>query len=143
MGLADFQAREIAFALGLPPALIRQAVETIGGCYRAFRDLDATLVEINPLAVTRDGLLALDAKMAFDDSALFRRPEIAELRDKSQEDPREARAADRSLRYLGLEGAIAVVANGSGLGLATLELIRALGAAPRRVGGRWRAVGCR
>jgi succinyl-CoA synthetase beta subunit/malate-CoA ligase subunit beta len=98
VGMRDFQAREIAFGLGIDAAHIPQAVVNIKGCYRAFRDLDATMVEINPLVVTTDGaILALDAKMSFDDNALFRRPEISELRDKSQEDPRESNATDRSL----------------------------------------------
>ena len=98
VGLRDFQARELAFALGIHPELISQAVRTIKGAYRAFRDLDATMVEINPLVVTKDNrVLALDAKMSFDDNALFRRSNISELRDKSQEDPRETSASDRGL----------------------------------------------
>jgi succinyl-CoA synthetase beta subunit len=92
VGLQEFQAREIAFKLGIPNALIAQMVRTLQGCYRAFRDLDATMVEINPLVITADNrILALDAKMTFDTNALFRHPQIAELRDKSQEDPRESR----------------------------------------------------
>ena len=88
VGMQPFQAREIAFKLGIDKSLISQAITTLLGCYRAFRDLDATMVEINPLVVTADNhLLALDAKMGFDDNALFRRPNISELRDKSQEDP--------------------------------------------------------
>ena len=90
VGLLDFQSREIAFALGLEPNLIQQMVRTLKSCYRAFTDLDATMVEINPLVITSDKrILALDAKMSFDDNALFRHPQISELRDKSQEDPRE------------------------------------------------------
>jgi malate-CoA ligase subunit beta len=112
VGMQPFQAREIAFQLGLPAALISQAVTCLLGCYRAFRDLDATMVEINPLVVTKDNrLLALDAKMAFDDNAMFRRPHISELRDKSQEDPREMQAADRGLSYVGLDGNISAVAH--------------------------------
>jgi succinyl-CoA synthetase beta subunit len=85
VGMQPFEAREIAFKLGIDKSLISQAVTVFLGCYRAFRDLDATMVEINPLVVTKTGdLLALDAKMAFDDNALFRRPNISELRDKSQ-----------------------------------------------------------
>ena len=95
VGLQDFQAREIAFELGIDDVLIQQMVRTLKGCYRAFRDLDATMVEINPLVITSDDrIIALDAKMTFDDNAMFRHPQIAELRDKSQEDPREG-AADR------------------------------------------------
>jgi malate-CoA ligase subunit beta len=93
VGMQDFQAREIAFALGMEAAQLAEAVKVLKACYRAFRDLDATMVEINPLVVTREGrLIALDAKMGFDDNALFRRPQISELRDKSQEDPREMNA---------------------------------------------------
>ncbi|HUL09158.1 MAG TPA: ATP-grasp domain-containing protein, partial [Candidatus Acidoferrum sp.] len=98
VGMQPFQARELAFALGFEAKQVTKAVETLLGCYRAFRELDATMVEINPLVLTADGLLlALDAKMSFDDNALFRRPHISELRDKSQEDPRETRATDRGL----------------------------------------------
>ncbi len=104
---------------------IAQAVNTILGCYRAFTDLDATMVEINPLVVTEDGaLIALDAKMTFDDNALFRRPNISELRDKSQEDPRETRASDRGLSYVGLEGNIGCIVNGAGLAMATMDMIK-------------------
>ena len=101
------------------------------GCYRAFRDLDATMVEINPMVVTKDGnLMALDAKMGFDDNAMFRRPEISELRDKSQEDVREARAADRGLSYVGLEGNIGCIVNGAGLAMATMDMIKQSGGEP-------------
>jgi succinyl-CoA synthetase beta subunit len=131
VGMQAFQAREIAFKLGLDGSLLADAVKTILGCYRAFRDLDATMVEINPLAVTAEGrLLALDAKMAFDDNALFRRPQISELRDKSQEDPRETRAADRGLAYVGLEGQIGCIINGAGLAMATLDMIKLAGGEP-------------
>lgn len=131
VGMRAFQAREIAFALGLDAAQVPQAVETILGCYQAFRDLDATMVELNPLAVVEDGaLLALDAKMSFDDNALFRRPQISELRDKSQEDPRETRAADRGLAYVGLEGEIGCIINGAGLAMATMDMIEHAGGAP-------------
>lgn len=130
-GLPDFQAREIAFALGIQPAQIQEAVKTIKGCYHAFRDLDATMVEINPLVVTDDGsIVALDAKMTFDDNALFRRPGISELRDKSQEDPRETRAADRGLSYVGLEGNIGCIVNGAGLAMATMDMIKQSGGEP-------------
>ena len=110
VGMQDFQAREIAFALGMEAAQLADAVKALKACYRAFRDLDATLVEVNPLVVTTEGrLIALDAKMSFDDNALFRRPQISELRDKSQEDPREMNAADRGLSYVGLEGNIGCI----------------------------------
>ncbi|QIG48560.1 malate--CoA ligase subunit beta [Nordella sp. HKS 07] len=131
VGMPAFQAREIAFGLGLEPALTQQAVNTILGCYKAFEELDATMVEINPLVVTEDNrLIALDAKMTFDDNALFRLPHIAELRDKSQEDPRETRAADRGLSYVGLDGSIGCIVNGAGLAMATMDMIKAAGGEP-------------
>ncbi len=131
VGMPAFQAREIAFGLGLEPALTQQAVNTILGCYKAFEELDATMVEINPLVVTEDNrLIALDAKMTFDDNALFRLPHIAELRDKSQEDPRETRANDRGLSYVGLDGSIGCIVNGAGLAMATMDMIKAAGGEP-------------
>ncbi|KIC35693.1 malate--CoA ligase subunit beta [Leisingera sp. ANG-M7] len=131
VGLQDFQAREIAFALGIEPAMTQQMVRTLKGCYQAFSELDATMVEINPLVVTSDNrVIALDAKMTFDDNALFRHPQIAELRDKSQEDPREARAADRGLSYVGLEGNIGCIVNGAGLAMATMDTIKLAGGEP-------------
>jgi len=124
VGMQAFQARQIAFQLGIDPQLVNPAVETILGSYRAFEQLDATMVEINPLVVTTEGgIFALDAKMTFDDNALFRRPDVAELRDKSQEDPRETRAADRGLSYVGLEGNIGCIVNGAGLAMATMDMI--------------------
>jgi succinyl-CoA synthetase beta subunit len=131
VGMQPFEAREIAFKLGIDKSLISQAVTVFLGCYRAFRDLDATMVEINPLVVTKTGdLLALDAKMAFDDNALFRRPNISELRDKSQEDPREMKAADRGLNYVGLDGHIGCIINGAGLSMATMDIIKLHGGEP-------------
>ncbi|MEM7430168.1 MAG: malate--CoA ligase subunit beta [Pseudomonadota bacterium] len=131
VGVQDFQAREIAFKLGLEASQIAQAVQVIKGCYFAFRDLDATMVEINPLVVTAEGsILALDAKMSFDDNALFRRPEVAELRDKSQEDAREMKAADRGLSYVGLDGEIGCIVNGAGLAMATMDMIELAGGRP-------------
>jgi succinyl-CoA synthetase beta subunit len=130
VGMQEFQAREIAFGLGLPPSLISQAVSTIMGTYRAFRDLDATMVEINPLVVSDGRLLALDAKMGFDDNALFRHPNVSELRDKSQEDPREMAAADRGLSYVGLDGNIGCIINGAGLAMATMDIIKHAGGEP-------------
>lgn len=131
VGLQAFQARELAFALKLPAPLVTQAVGTFLGAYRAFRDLDATMVEINPLVLTTEGhLLALDAKMGFDDNALFRRPSISELRDKSQEDPREVSASDRGLSYVGLDGNIGCMVNGAGLAMATMDMIKHAGGEP-------------
>jgi malate-CoA ligase subunit beta len=130
-GLLEFQARELAFGLGLDSKLVNKMVRILMGTYRAFRDLDATMVEINPLVITGAGeLIALDAKMSFDDNALFRRPRISELRDRSQEDPRESAAADRGLAYVGLEGDIGCMINGAGLAMATMDMIKLAGGAP-------------
>lgn len=131
VGLSEFQAREIAFKLGMEASQIPQTIATIKGCYRAFRDLDATMVEINPLVVTGSGdVMALDAKMTFDDNAMFRRPQISELRDKTQEDPRETAAEDRGLSYVGLEGNIGCIVNGAGLAMATMDMIKLAGGDP-------------
>ena len=106
-------------------------VTILRACYRAYRDLDATMVEINPLVVTGAGeLVALDAKMSFDTNALFRRPHIAELRDRSQEDPRESLAEDNGLAYVGLDGNIGCMINGAGLAMATLDMIHLAGGEP-------------
>jgi succinyl-CoA synthetase beta subunit len=131
VGLAEFQAREIAFKLGLEAGLVSQAVHALQGCYRSFTELDATMVEINPLVITKGGhIRALDAKMGFDSNALFRRPQIAELRDKSQEDPRESAASDRGLSYVGLDGDIGCMINGAGLAMATLDMLKHKGGNP-------------
>ena len=152
-GLQSFQARELAFGLGLNMKQVSQAVATIMGCYRAFRELDATMVEINPLVLTRDDrVLALDAKITFDDNALFRRPRIAEMRDPAEEDPREAQAAAFGLNYVGLTGNIGCIINGAGLAMATMDSIKYAGgepanfldigggASPERVGAAFRLV---
>ena len=131
VGMQPFQAREIVFALGLDKSKVNQAVTTILGCYRAMRDLDANMVEINPLVVTKEGnIVAVDAKMGFDDNALFRHSNIAELRDKSQEDVREMNAADRGLSYVGLDGNIGCIINGAGLAMATMDMIMHAGGEP-------------
>ena len=131
VGLQDFQAREIAFAVGMGPGQLAETVKALKACYRAFRDLDATMVEVNPLVVTRDGrIIALDAKMGFDDNAMFRRQQISELRDKSQEDAREMNAADRGLSYVGLDGNIGCIINGAGLAMATMDMIKHVGGEP-------------
>lgn len=131
VGMQGFQAREVTFGLGVEPELVSKFERTILGCYRAFRDLDATLVEINPLVITKQkGVVCLDAKMSFDANALFRRPQIAELRDKSQEDPRETYANDRGLSYVGLDGNIGCIVNGAGLAMATLDMIKLSGGEP-------------
>jgi malate-CoA ligase subunit beta len=131
VGMQAFQARELAFGLGLEPPQVNQAVHAILGAYRAFRELDATMVEINPLVVTEDGkVLALDAKMTFDDNALFRRPAVNELRDLAEEDPREAEASKYGLNYIGLDGEIGCIVNGAGLAMATMDMIKHAGAEP-------------
>src|SRR6056297_3361793 len=131
VGMQAFQAREIAFSLGLEPPMIAQAVKTILGCYALMSEMDANMVEINPMVVTRSGeIVALDAKISFDDNALFRRPEISELRDKSQEDSRETFAEDRGLSYIGLDGRIGCIVNGAGLAMATLDMIKTSGGEP-------------
>ena len=131
VGLQDFQARKMAFALGVEDSQRNQAVKTIKGCYRALRDLDANMLEINPLVSTRNGdLVALDAKMNFDPNALFRRHKIFELRDKSQIDPREVAAADHDLSYIGLDGDIGCMINGAGLAMATMDMIKLAGGEP-------------
>jgi len=131
VGMQAFQARELAFGLGLAPAQVSQVVAIILGAYRAFRELDATMVEINPLVMTRDGqVLALDVKMSFDDNAMFRRPNVAELRDHAQEDPREAEAAAHGLNYVALDGDIGCIINGAGLAMATMDMIKHAGGEP-------------
>jgi len=131
VGLRDFQARKMAFALGVEEAHFNQAVKTIKGCYRALRDLDANMLEINPLVLTRNGeLVALDAKMNFDANAMFRRGEISALRDTSQIDPREVAAADHDLSYIGLDGDIGCMINGAGLAMATMDMIKLAGGEP-------------
>jgi malate-CoA ligase subunit beta len=131
VGFLEFQAREIAFAVGLQAAQIAEASRLFRRAYQAFRDLDATMLEINPLAVTGKGsLVALDAKMSFDDNALFRHLDISELRDRSQEDARESHAADRGLAYVGLDGNIGCMINGAGLAMATMDMIKLTGGEP-------------
>ena len=130
-GMRHFQAQELAFGLGLGADLVKQAVATFRGLYKAMIELDASMVEINPLVVTRDRrLIALDAKMEFDDNALFRHREVAELRDMSQEDPRETAASDHDLSYVGLDGDIGCMINGAGLAMATMDMIKLSGGEP-------------
>jgi len=131
VGLQQFQARELAFQLGLNIKQVSRAVQTFLAAYRAFRDLDATMVEINPLVLTKDDrILALDAKMSFDDNALFRRSVVADMRDPSQEDAREAEAAEHNLNYVGLDGDIGCIVNGAGLAMATMDMIKFAGGNP-------------
>ncbi len=129
--VAQAAAREIAFQLGLNIKQVSAAVKTIMNAYRAFRDCDGTMLEINPLVVTKDDrVLALDAKMSFDDNAMFRRRNIADMHDPSQSDPREAQAAEHNLNYIGLEGEIGCIVNGAGLAMATMDMIKHAGGEP-------------
>ena len=131
VGLSEFQARELAFGLGLKGGQIAQMVNILRACYRAYRDLDAVMVEINPLVITGAGdLVALDAKMSFDTNAMYRQQQIAELRDRSQEDPRESTAGDYGLAYVGLDGDIGCIINGAGLAMATMDMIGLAGGQP-------------
>ena len=131
VGMQPFEAREIAFRLGLNIKQVQGAVQTILGCYRAFRDHDATMLEINPLVLTKDGrIVALDAKMSFDDNAMFRQRRVADMHDPAQEDPREAQAAEHQLNYVGLDGDIGCIVNGAGLAMATMDMIKHSGGEP-------------
>ena len=131
VGMQSFQARVIAFALGLEAKAINRCAQAILGAYKAFSTSDATMVEINPLVLTGDNhVLALDCKMSFDDNALYRNPELAELRDKSQEDPKETYAADRGLNYIPLDGDIGNIINGAGLAMASMDMIQLAGGSP-------------
>ena len=130
-GIEPFHARNFAFGVGLEGAQIGTAVKFVTGLYRAFCELDASVAEINPLVVTKSGdLVALDAKIAFDDNALYRHPEIAALRDADEEDPIELEAAKHGLHYLKLDGNIGCMVNGAGLAMATMDIIKLHGAAP-------------
>ena len=131
MGLEPFQARKIAFVLGLKPQQINPAVQFLTGLYRAFLETDASLVEINPFITCTDGrLFALDAKLNFDDNALFRHPDIRELRDITEEDPLEVEASKYSLNYIKLDGNVGCMVNGAGLAMATMDIIKYAGGMP-------------
>lgn len=131
VGLQGYQCREIAFGLGLEGAQIKQLGQIMNGLYRLFTELDASLVEINPLIVTSSGdIMALDAKIGFDDNALYRQKAIAELRDTSQEDARELEASEYDLNYVSLEGNIGCMVNGAGLAMATMDEIKLQGGKP-------------
>ncbi|RMG60316.1 MAG: ADP-forming succinate--CoA ligase subunit beta [Gammaproteobacteria bacterium] len=130
-GLMPYQCRRLGFALGLDAARVRDFTHILQALYRLFVDSDASLVEINPLASTADGgLLALDAKINLDDNALYRHPDLAELRDPRQEDPREAEAREWDLNYIHLDGNIGCMVNGAGLAMATMDLIKLQGGEP-------------
>jgi succinyl-CoA synthetase beta subunit len=131
IGLAPFQARRVAFRLGLPKELTGKAVGFFTALARAFHDCDASLAEINPLVVARAGeLVALDAKMSFDDSALFRQPVVRAYRDEHEEDPREREAAKFDLSYIALSGNIGCMVNGAGLAMATMDIVKHAGGEP-------------
>jgi succinyl-CoA synthetase beta subunit len=131
MGLEAFQARKIAFALGLSGAQVNPAVKFLTGLYRAFLETDASLVEINPFITTTDGrVFALDAKMTFDDNALFRHPDLRELRDVTEEDPLEVEASKYNLNYIKLDGSVGCMVNGAGLAMATMDIIKYAGGMP-------------
>jgi len=130
-GLQDYQARELAFSLGLDKAQMRQFGDLLGKLYRLYLDCDASLVEVNPLIVTKGGdVVALDAKINIDGSALFRQKKIAAMRDTSQEDEAEREAAEHDLNYVSLDGNIACMVNGAGLAMATMDLIKLHGGEP-------------
>ena len=131
VGMQEFQAREIAFGLGIDSKLISRAAEAIRGCYKAFSELDATMVEVNPLVISeQEQVLALDCKMSFDNNALFRRNQVSELRDKTQENPSEVYASDRGLNYVSLDGNIGNIINGAGLAMASMDMIKLAGGEP-------------
>jgi succinyl-CoA synthetase beta subunit len=131
VGLQPFQARKLAFAAGLADTQIGKATKMLLALYKAFIAADASLLEINPLIVTKAGdLLALDAKMNFDDNALYRHPDIRDLRDLSEEDPLEVEASKYSLNYIRLDGTIGCMVNGAGLAMATMDIIKLAGGMP-------------
>ena len=131
LGLQPFQARDLGFRLGLPPEQIGKAVKLMMACYAAFIATDASMVEINPLVVTAAGdLLALDAKLSFDDNALYRHPDIKEFRDLGEEDPLEIEASKFSLNYIKLDGTIGCMVNSAGLAMATMDIIKLAGGRP-------------
>jgi len=131
LGLQPYEARQLAFKLGLKGPQVGKAVALMTALYRAFLDTDASLVEINPLIVTGAGdLVALDAKMTFDDNALYRRPSLKDLRDLGEEDPLEIEASKFSLNYIKLDGTVGCMVNGAGLAMATMDIIKLAGGEP-------------
>ncbi|HUA63705.1 MAG TPA: ADP-forming succinate--CoA ligase subunit beta [Verrucomicrobiae bacterium] len=131
MGLESFQARKLAFLLGLKPQQINEAVRFMTGLYRAFQDTDSSLMEINPFISCSDGrLFALDAKINFDDNALFRHPDLKALRDTTEEDPLEVEASKYNLNYIKLDGNVGCMVNGAGLAMATMDIIKYAGGMP-------------
>jgi succinyl-CoA synthetase beta subunit len=131
LGMQAFQARRLAFGLGLASGLINDAVQFMIALYKAFEDTDASLAEINPFLVTGDDkVYALDAKMNFDDNALYRHKDIKELRDLNEEDPLEIEASKFGLNYIKLDGNVACMVNGAGLAMATMDIIKLAGGSP-------------
>ena len=130
-GIMPFHTRQIAFALGLEGAQVKSASKFIMALYKAFNDLDCSMVEINPLVVTGSGdVIALDAKVNFDDNALYRHPDVEEMRDEDEEDPAELEAAKYELNYIKLDGSIGCMVNGAGLAMATMDIIQLYGSSP-------------
>ena len=130
-GFQAFQARKLAFGLGLPAAVVPKAVTFMQAVYKAFEGTDASLLEINPFLMTKDGrLLALDAKINFDDNALYRHPELRDLRDLTEEDPLEVEAGKHGLNYIKLDGDVACMVNGAGLAMGTMDIIQHHGGRP-------------
>jgi succinyl-CoA synthetase beta subunit len=131
VGFQPYQARELAFALGLKPTQLNEAVKFMMGLYKAYIDTDASLLEINPFITTKDDkLFALDCKINFDDNAMFRHKELKELRDVAEEDPLEVEASKYALNYIKLDGNIACMVNGAGLAMATMDIIQYAGGSP-------------
>ena len=131
VGFLDFQGRKLAYGLGLPREAVNGAVMFMRALYRAFVESDASLIEINPLVLTGSGdLIALDAKMSFDDNGLFRHPELREMRDLTEEDPKETEASTYDLSYVALSGNIGCMVNGAGLAMATMDIIKHYGGEP-------------
>ncbi|MDQ7081158.1 MAG: ADP-forming succinate--CoA ligase subunit beta [Paracoccaceae bacterium] len=130
-GYSPFHGRRVAFALGLEGAQVKQCVKLVETLYRMFLESDMSMLEINPLIVTDTGdLKCLDAKIGFDDNALYRHPDIAEMRDETEEDPKELEASKYDLNYIALEGEIGCMVNGAGLAMATMDIIKLYGAEP-------------
>ncbi len=131
VGLQPFQARQLAYAIGIPKKLANKAVKFMIGLYQAFVDKDGSLAEINPLITTTDGeVMALDAKLNFDSNALYRHKDIVDLRDLSEEDPKEIEASKYDLSYIALDGNIGCMVNGAGLAMATMDIIKHYGGEP-------------
>ncbi|HAD87026.1 MAG TPA: succinate--CoA ligase subunit beta, partial [Rhodospirillaceae bacterium] len=131
MGIQAFHAREVAFGLGLEGAQVKSGVKFVMALYKAFLDLDCSMVEINPLVVTGSGdVIALDSKVNFDDNALYRHKDVEAMRDEDEEDPTELEAAKHELNYIKLDGSIGCMVNGAGLAMATMDIIQLEGGSP-------------